>query len=118
MPSSRSTLALLSRIRATEIETTDLPAAMATPLGRVKEELSALNDEAFDEFLEDQLAKLLPTRPTARLRTVDEARAIGRDSAVVRQRRQVIAARKPAAKRFTPKPFSAAQQPTQIEGGR
>ncbi|MBN2585001.1 MAG: hypothetical protein JXL80_18210 [Planctomycetes bacterium] len=118
MPSSHKTLALLSRIRATEIETADLPAALATPLGRVKDELSALDDAAFDAFLDDQAAKLGPTRPTERKRTVEEARAVGRDSAVVRQRRQVIAARKPAAKRFVPKPFSAAQQPAQLEGGR
>lgn len=118
MPSSRRTLAMLTRIRATDVVTDDLPAALAGPLGQLKSGLSAMDDKAFDAFLADQAAKLGPTRPTERKRTVDEARAIGRDSNVVLQRRQTLAARRPAAKRFTPKPFSGTEQPTQLEGGR
>ena len=118
MPSSRRTLDLLTRIRATDIDTADMPAALAGPLSQVKSELSVLDDQAFDAFLADQAARLRPARPTERQRTVDQARAIGRDSTVVRQRRQALAARRSAAKRFTPKPFAAAQQPTQLEGRR
>ena len=114
----RSTLDLLSRIRATDVVTDDLPAALAGPLAELKSELAALDDQAFDGFVADQTAMLQPAKPTERKRTVDEARAIGRDSVVVRQRRQVLAARRSAPKRFTPKPFSVAQQPTQLEGGR
>ena len=91
---------------------------MCWPLGQIKSELSALDDGAFDAFLADQAARLGPPLPTERKRTVAEARAIGRESVVVRQRRQAIAARRPAAKRFTPKPFAAAQQPTPLEGGK
>jgi len=118
MPSSRKTLELLARIRATEIETSDLPAALAGPLGEIKSELAALDDEALDAFLDDQLAKLRPPRPAERLRTVDEARALGRASITVQQRRQTLRARKPVAKKFTPKAFEPVEQPSWLEGGK
>lgn len=118
MLSSRRTLALLSRIRATEIETSDLPAALAGPLGQIKSGLVALDDESFDAFIEDQAAKLRPARPTERLRTVAEARALGRASIAVRQRRQALRARKPVAKKFAPKAFEPVEQPARLEGGK
>ena len=118
MPSSRKTLDLLTRIRATDIDTTDLPAALAGSLDQLKSGLSAMDDKAFDAFLVDQTAKLRPAKPTERQRTADEARAIGRESAVVRQRRQTLAARRPAAKRFSPKAFTPVEQPTRLEGGK
>ena len=118
MPSSRKTLELLTRIRATEIDTADLPAGLAGPLGQIKNELAALDDQTFDAFIEGQVATLHPARPAERLRTVAEARAIGRASNVVRQRRQMLAARKPVATKFAPKSFSPVEQPTQLEGGK